>query len=325
MIDCPCTLISEADFYKIMGYDFAQNTDFKRELSPAFVNAHSRFIKPLIGKACFDELCAAIKANTLTPDQIELLQEGCMFFAYAIAFEHASSHPSVEFNVSGAVILDPTKYQHALPGELLGKISYYQGLMETYKTEFENWLQDNVDKFPCYEPEDCAETNTRYGAGQIRSSVRNERTRKISPYLGVLALMLLFAACKPKTEYIRETHTIVRDTTVIVPSVVRDTLLQFNELHHHDTVRMVQDRVHVEMVRLPGEKMYIRTKCKGDSIKVRTLEQKINNLTKITKGKQERGYWGKLFHGAGVVLFVLAGLAVAWFIARRVLGFTFKI
>jgi len=69
------------------------------------------------------------------------------------------------------------------------------------------------------------------------------------------ASALLIAACSPKvveTVTIRETQT-VHDTITL-----------------RDSVTLVNDRVQVEVVRMPGDKVFIKGTCKGDTVRFNT-------------------------------------------------------
>jgi hypothetical protein len=69
------------------------------------------------------------------------------------------------------------------------------------------------------------------------------------------ASALLIAACSPKvieTVTIRETQT-VHDTITL-----------------RDSVTLINDRVQVEVVRLPGDRIYVKGTCKGDTVRMMT-------------------------------------------------------
>ena len=77
------------------------------------------------------------------------------------------------------------------------------------------------------------------------------------------ASALLIAACSPKiteTVTIRETQT-VHDTITL-----------------RDSVTLINDRVQVEVVRLPGDRIYVKGTCKGDT--VRMYEKTIKEVEK---------------------------------------------
>jgi hypothetical protein len=75
--------------------------------------------------------------------------------------------------------------------------------------------------------------------------------------LGILAAGLLIPACSPK--YVQGEIITVRET-----QTVYDTLVM------RDTMRLVNDRVQVEVVRMPGDKVFIKGTCKGDTVRFNT-------------------------------------------------------
>jgi len=84
------------------------------------------------------------------------------------------------------------------------------------------------------------------------------------------ASALLIAACSPKiteTVTIRETQT-VHDTITL-----------------RDSVTLVNDRVQVEVVRLPGDRIYVKGTCKGDTVRMyeKTIKEVANPSTKTEK------------------------------------------
>jgi hypothetical protein len=78
------------------------------------------------------------------------------------------------------------------------------------------------------------------------------------------ASALLIAACSPKvieTVTIRETQT-VHDTITL-----------------RDSVTLINNRVQVEVVRLPGDRIYVKGTCKGDTVRMMT-EKTIKEVAK---------------------------------------------
>jgi hypothetical protein len=106
------------------------------------------------------------------------------------------------------------------------------------------------------------------------------------------ASVLLTAACSPKiveTVTIRETQT-VHDTITL-----------------RDSVTLVNDRVQVEIVRLPGERFYVKGTCKGDTVKVYT-DKTITKVKRETDKKTER---------AAMVVITILGLALLAVILKK--------
>ena len=95
----------------------------------------------------------------------------------------------------------------------------------------------------------------------------------MKPYaLATWAAVLLTLACSPKiitteTITIRETQT-VRDTVTL-----------------RDSITLVQDIVQVEILRLPGDRIYVKGTCKGDT--VFTSTQTIREVNKKPTRRQE--------------------------------------
>jgi hypothetical protein len=88
------------------------------------------------------------------------------------------------------------------------------------------------------------------------------------------ASALLIAACSPKiteTITIRETQT-VHDTITL-----------------RDSVTLVNNRVQVEVVRLPGDRIYVKGTCKGDTI--RMYEKTIKEVAKRDTKTERAAMW----------------------------------
>jgi tetrahydrodipicolinate N-succinyltransferase len=106
------------------------------------------------------------------------------------------------------------------------------------------------------------------------------------------ASALLIAACSPKvveTVTIRETQT-VHDTITL-----------------RDSVRLVNDRVQVEVIRLPGERFYVKGTCKGDTVKLYT-ERTIKKVDRKADEKTEK---------AAMVIISILGLALLAVILKK--------
>ena len=88
------------------------------------------------------------------------------------------------------------------------------------------------------------------------------------------ASALLIAACSPKvieTVTIRETQT-VHDTITL-----------------RDSVTLINDRVQVEVVRLPGDRIYVKGTCKCDTI--RMYEKTIKEVAKRDGKTEKAAMW----------------------------------
>ena len=91
-------------------------------------------------------------------------------------------------------------------------------------------------------------------------------------------------------------HTVIRETTT-----VHDTLKL------RDTLRLENERVQVELIRLPGEKVFLKGTCKGDTVKVYTDKT-------ITKVKREPD---KKTERAAMVVIGILGLALLAVILKK--------
>jgi hypothetical protein len=88
------------------------------------------------------------------------------------------------------------------------------------------------------------------------------------------ASALLIAACSPKvieTVTIRETQT-VHDTITL-----------------RDSVTLVNNRVQVEVVRLPGDRIYVKGTCKGDTVRMYT--KTIKEVAKRDRKTEKAAMW----------------------------------
>jgi hypothetical protein len=91
------------------------------------------------------------------------------------------------------------------------------------------------------------------------------------------ASALLIAACSPK--YVTTETVTIRET-----QTVRDTITL------RDSVTLINDRVQVEIVRLPGDRIFVKGTCKGDTIRMQT--HTIKEVEKGATKRQERAAMG---------------------------------
>lgn len=81
--------------------------------------------------------------------------------------------------------------------------------------------------------------------------------------------------------------------------IIRETQTVHDTLKLRDTLRLENERVQVELIKLPGEKVFLKGTCKGDTVQVVT-----NNVIKEVTPKQKRKEeW--------VIMSVIAFLALA--------------
>jgi hypothetical protein len=87
--------------------------------------------------------------------------------------------------------------------------------------------------------------------------------------------------------------------------VIRETTTVHDTLKLRDTLRLENERVQVELIKLPGEKVYLKGTCKGDTVHV--YNEKI--VEKITQKADKRQEWAVM----GVIaVLALALLGVIW-------------
>jgi len=86
----------------------------------------------------------------------------------------------------------------------------------------------------------------------------------------IWASALLIAACSPK--YITGETVTIRETQTVYDTV---TL--------RDSVTLINNRVQVEVVRLPGDRIYVKGTCKGDTVRVQT-----HTIREVEKGATKR-------------------------------------
>ena len=92
--------------------------------------------------------------------------------------------------------------------------------------------------------------------------------------LSLTASAFLTFGCSPKiteTITIRETQT-VHDTITL-----------------RDSIKLVNDRVQVEVIRLPGDKIFVKGTCKGDT--VRMYEKTIKEVAKRDTKMERAAMW----------------------------------
>jgi hypothetical protein len=89
--------------------------------------------------------------------------------------------------------------------------------------------------------------------------------------------------------------------------VIRETTTVHDTLKLRDTLRLENERVQVELIRLPGEKVFLKGTCKGDTVKVYTDKT-------ITKVKREPD---KKTERAAMVVIGILGLALLAVILKK--------
>lgn len=87
--------------------------------------------------------------------------------------------------------------------------------------------------------------------------------------------------------------------------MIRETTTVHDTLKLRDTLRLENERVQVELIKLPGEKVYLKGTCKGDTVNIYT--DRI--VEKVTQKVDKRQEWAVM----GVIaVLALALLGVIW-------------
>jgi hypothetical protein len=89
--------------------------------------------------------------------------------------------------------------------------------------------------------------------------------------------------------------------------VIRETQTVHDTLKLRDTIRLENERVQVELIRMPGDKVFLKGTCKGDTVKVYTDKT-------ITKVKREPD---KKTERAAMVVIGILGLALLAVILKK--------
>jgi hypothetical protein len=89
--------------------------------------------------------------------------------------------------------------------------------------------------------------------------------------------------------------------------VIRETTTVHDTLKLRDTIRLENERVQVELIRMPGDKVFLKGTCKGDTVKVYTDKT-------ITKVKREPD---KKTERAAMVVIGILGLALLAVILKK--------
>ena len=89
--------------------------------------------------------------------------------------------------------------------------------------------------------------------------------------------------------------------------MIRETQTVHDTLKLRDTIRLENERVQVELIRMPGDKVFLKGTCKGDTVKVYTDKT-------ITKVKREPD---KKTERAAMVVIGILGLALLAVILKK--------
>lgn len=120
-------------------------------------------------------------------------------------------------------------------------------------------------------------------------------------YMKYILLLLLFSACAPRIQYIKE-HVVVRDTTIITSPVRVDTSFSVQ----FDTILLEKERLHAQIIR-HDTTIYVYATCKGDTI---FLPGAVREITKVHLPEEQNPSWWD------ITKVVLLALFAIWSITR---------
>jgi hypothetical protein len=134
----------------------------------------------------------------------------------------------------------------------------------------------------------------------------------------ILLLAIFFISCGPTSKLKRaerliakaeeqgaEWHSDTLYTTVEipVPEIQTDTVFESTE---GDTVLITKDRLEIKYIHLPGQKVYIEGKCKGDTV-YREVATTVYKEIKCPEKPQKWKWWHLILAGlvgAGIIALV---------------------
>lgn len=114
--------------------------------------AYDRQVKPLVGEACYDELCVAKSTDALTPIQQQLIDKIKPFAGWAIKYYFLLNR-ALEIEPSGNYArTEGSNYADRAVGND-SVMSACADNMEFYKADVKAFLEANAVDFPCYVPD----------------------------------------------------------------------------------------------------------------------------------------------------------------------------
>lgn len=109
-------------------------------------------------------------------------------------------------------------------------------------------------------------------------------------------------ACERKFPPITETITVIKDTTIYIPQVSHDTIIDFRNAVVFDTVVIdgvgIKDPI-IRYVKLPGDSIWIDAECPADTIVVEKTVTTTNKTSYQVKGHK---FWPPFLMGAGIFI-----------------------
>lgn len=137
-----------------------------RALVPMLDECAHRYILPILCQAQFDALAAAVKANTLTSDQKNLLLRVQRPLAKWAIYHAAQAQPILVENdgfrvVSNADAIDQRAYStEVIRGAIEGLKEQTLFAARQAMGDLTNWLYSNPDKYPLWRDSDCNKVGT---------------------------------------------------------------------------------------------------------------------------------------------------------------------
>jgi len=146
LIDLPCF----RDYSNLKIHGGITTETIKRQL----ILAHEKNLIPLLGEACYDELCTAKEAETLTPEQTELIRDYITpYIAFNVEFIYLNSN--VHYTAAGAILHEGDGYNQPSSTDKQNAAEMARDNMSFYKKKLEQYLIDNKETFTCYEVDEC--------------------------------------------------------------------------------------------------------------------------------------------------------------------------
>ena len=119
----------------------------------------------------------------------------------------------------------------------------------------------------------------------------------------IILLAIVLAGCSTERQCRKaaikcgwKSDTVELWDSVRIERTITDTLVDFHTLSYYDTIRIDRDRVRIQLVRLPGDSIFVQAECKDTTIRyVKTI------VTRTVKIYGESPWY------------ILLGIAAVWF------------
>lgn len=124
------------------------------ELMPMLNLTESIWVRPLLGVEMYDEICAQVKDNTLTPENATLLTEGGLWQMLGVAVCYENLY-QITYHLSEAGITKAkTDFSESID---LKELTYYathlRAQLESLKKYTFKWLQEHSESYPKWLPD----------------------------------------------------------------------------------------------------------------------------------------------------------------------------